>query len=140
MKKELNKHVIILRLFSIVAILFGMLTIKSGGMVLFTEGAAHQAAGNYVPFVLWFNFIAGFAYVAAGIGLWQQWDYSRYLAASIAVATVVVFIALGVHILNNGAYEIRTVVAMSARSTIWTVIALVAFFMGRRGKLNGTLV
>lgn len=52
-------------LLSIVAILFGIATIKEGGSVLFTE-AGKQAAGNFVPFVVWFNFVAGFAYVVAG--------------------------------------------------------------------------
>ena len=35
-------------------------------------GAARQAAGHYVPFVLWFNFLAGFAYIVAGVGLWMR--------------------------------------------------------------------
>lgn len=55
---------------SLFAILFGLLTLKEGGFVLFFDGPAREAAGSYVPFVLWFNFSAGFAYVAAGIGLW----------------------------------------------------------------------
>ena len=37
---------------SAVAILFGLLTLKSGGMVLFVDGPDRVAAGNYVPFVL----------------------------------------------------------------------------------------
>jgi hypothetical protein len=49
---------------------FGALTIASGGRVLFVSEAARVATGNYVPFVVWFNFLAGFAYVAAGVGLW----------------------------------------------------------------------
>ncbi len=32
--------------------------------------AARVAAGNFVPFVVWFNFLAGFVYVAAGVELW----------------------------------------------------------------------
>ena len=50
---------------SIVAIIFGLLTIVSGGGALF--GKADM--GAVVPFVLWFNFFAGFAYVVAGFGL-----------------------------------------------------------------------
>lgn len=126
-----HKHTTVFRLISLVAILFGMLTLKSGGMVLFTDGEAHQAAGNYVPFVLWFNFIAGFAYIAAGIGLWQQRRWAGNLAALIAVATVTVFMFLGVYILNDGAYEMRTAVAMTVRSGVWITIALLAFTLGR---------
>ena len=54
---------------SLVATVFGLLTIKEGGTVLFGDEAARTAAGNYVPFVLWFNFVSGFAYIIAGVGL-----------------------------------------------------------------------
>jgi hypothetical protein len=37
---------------SLVAIGFGLLTIKEGGTMLFGDEAARIAAGNYVPFVL----------------------------------------------------------------------------------------
>ena len=48
--------------------------------------AERAAAGNIVPFVLWFNFIAGFAYVIAGCGLflWKHW--AAVLSAAIAIA------------------------------------------------------
>jgi len=35
------------------------------------------AAGNYVPFVLRFNFVAGFAYVIAGIGMLKQRQWAE---------------------------------------------------------------
>ncbi|MDP6882721.1 MAG: hypothetical protein QF830_01170 [Rhodospirillales bacterium] len=56
-----------------VAAAFGLVTLKSGGEVLFFEGAGRQAAGDYVSFVVWFNFLAGFAYIvaAAGLALWR---------------------------------------------------------------------
>jgi len=52
------------------AVVFGFLTIKSGGAVLFVDGSSRQAAGNFVPFVVWFNFVAGFVYLIAGGGIW----------------------------------------------------------------------
>ena len=61
-----------MRVISLIAIGFGLLTLQEGGAVLFVDGAARQAAGHYVPFVLWFNFLAGFAYIVAGVGLWMR--------------------------------------------------------------------
>lgn len=52
-----------------VGLVFGLLTVFSGGTALFGGEAARTAVGNAVPFVLWFNFIAGFFYVLAGVGL-----------------------------------------------------------------------
>lgn len=111
---------------SLVAVGFGLLTVKEGGAILFGDDAARAAAGNYVPFVLWFNFVAGFAYVIAGVGLWMQQRWAVWLAATIAAATVITFAALGVHAYSGGAYELRTVIAMSLRTLVWVVIAAVA--------------
>ena len=109
-------------IFSVVAILFGIATIKEGGTVLFTE-LGQKSAGNYVPFVLWFNFLAGFAYIVAGIALYKLKSCSRRLVLVIAISTSIVFILFGLHILNGGAYEIRTVAAMTIRSSLWILIA-----------------
>ncbi len=107
----------------IIAVIFGIMTIKSGGSVLLFDGEARQAAGNYVDFVLWFNFLAGFFYIATGIGLWLEKAWAPTVAITIAVLTLLVFAAFGLHILNGGEYEQRTVIAMSIRTLLWATIA-----------------
>ena len=109
-----------------IALLFGLATIVSGGRALFGDEAARKAVGAAVPFVLWFNFGAGFAYVVAGIGLLLRLPWAVWLSALIAAATVLVFLAFGVHVLTGGAYEMRTVGAMALRSLVWIGIAIVA--------------
>ena len=111
---------------ALVAIAFGAATIVVGGKILFGDVEARSAAGHIVPFVLWFNFVAGFAYVIAGIGLllWKRW--AVHLSAAIAVATIAVFIALGIHIFIGLAFEVRTVGAMIIRSAVWVMIAVLA--------------
>ncbi len=111
---------------ALLAIAFGAVTVVVGGKTLFGGVEARSAAGNIVPFVLWFNFVAGFAYVIAGIGLllWKRW--AAHLSAAIAVATIVVFIALGIHIFIGLAFEARTVGAMIIRSAVWVTIAVLA--------------
>lgn len=117
---------ILTRLIGVVAILFGVLTIREGGAVLFWSEEARSAAGDYVPFVLWFNFLAGFAYVIAGLGLFALRRWSAILALAIAVATVIMFIAFGIHIAAGGAFEQRTIVAMSMRTLLWVVFSWLA--------------
>lgn len=112
---------------SLVAVGFGLLTIKEGGTILFGDEVARAAAGNYVPFVLWFNFVAGFAYVVAGAGLWLQQRWAVWLAVAIATATALTFVAFGVHIYSGGAYELRTVIAMSLRTLVWVTIAAISW-------------
>ena len=112
---------IVLRVVALIAVLFGAATIYSGANVLFGSGAA--AAGSYVPFVVWFNFLAGFAYVGAGIGIWLARPWARPLAVWLAILTAAVFAAFGAHVALGGAYEMRTVVAMTIRTLLWTGIA-----------------
>lgn len=114
------------RAMSIVAILFGLLTILSGGRTLF-NAEAQQLAGNYIPFVLWFNFLAGFAYVIAGIGLWTMKRWGLWLSFAIATTTVLVFAAFGIQIWSGGSYEMRTVGAMGLRALIWIITSAVAY-------------
>ena len=102
---------------------FGLATIVSGGRVIFGPDSARAAAGHYVPFVVWFNFLAGFAYVAAAAGIALARRWSALLSTGIAVATAIVFLAFGGHVLTGGAFEPRTVGAMVLRTAAWAAIA-----------------
>lgn len=104
------------------AVVFGVLTIVSGGRALF--GGADM--GAVVPFVLWFNFTAGFAYVVAGLGLWRGATWGRAISVAIAVATAAVFVAFLWHVWRGGPYETRTMGAMTLRLAAWGAIALIA--------------
>lgn len=110
-----------------VAILFGLLTVLSGGRALFGNEAARAAAGDAVPFVLWFNFIAGFAYVVAGIGLFLRHRPAVWVSIGILVTTFLVMSAFGLHIAQGGAFEMRTVGAMILRTGVWAAISFVAW-------------
>jgi len=109
--------------FSLLALVFGLMTIKSGASVLFFDGEARQAAGHYVPLVLWFNFIAGFVYVFAAISLWLMRPWVAWLSLLLAGSTLAIFAVLGLYILNGGEYETRTVAAMTLRSGVWIAIS-----------------
>ena len=125
-----------LKLAAVIAVLFGAATVASGGNVLFGGGA--DRAGSYVPFIVWFNFVAGFFYVAAGPGLWLRQAWAAWLAIALAVGTAAAFAALGLHIDRGGAYEARTVIAMSLRLGIWVAIAALAMrFDLSQGRCRG---
>ncbi|MDP2135890.1 MAG: hypothetical protein Q8J99_19985 [Sulfuritalea sp.] len=120
------KSIRMLKWLAIAAIAFGVLTVFSGGRALFGGMEARAELGNIVPFVLWFNFIAGFVYVLAGLALLRTKRWAAPLAVLIAVSTILVFLALAAHIAGGGAFEARTVGALSLRSLFWIVVALVA--------------
>lgn len=109
-----------------VAIVFGVLTILSGGRVLFGGEAAQAAAGNAVYFVLWFNFLSGFVYVLAGVGIAMLRRWAVWIAITIAVSIAAVYALFGLHIYGGGAFEMRTVGAMTLRLIVWVAIAIIA--------------
>jgi hypothetical protein len=117
---------LVLRAAAPVAIVFGLLTVLSGGTALFGGPEARAAVGDAVPFVLWFNFFAGFAYIIAGGGLLAHQRWAVWLSGAIFLATVLVFAAFGFHVVQGGAYEMRTVGAMTLRTFAWLAIAAIA--------------
>ena len=116
-----------LRIAAALAVIFGLATVFSGARALF--GGVDM--GQVVPFVLWFNFLAGFVYVLAGIGLWLGSARGRWLALALAVATVLVFLLFLWHVWQGGAHEPRTMAAMTLRSGFWVVVAALAAKVGR---------
>lgn len=101
------------------AVAFGLATLFEGAHTLFGGPEARAAAGNVVPFVLVFNFAAGFVYVATGLASLAARPWAVGLARALAIATLLVFVAFGVHVLLGGAFAPRTVVAMTLRTAFW---------------------
>lgn len=114
-----------------IAILFGIVTLISGGSALFVLHEIAEPAAKIVPFVLYFNFAAGFAYIVTGAGLILLRPWSPAFAAAIALVTSVVFAGLGAWILAGNAYEVRTVVAMSLRAAFWWSVSAVSIVGSR---------
>ena len=113
---------------ALLVIVFGIVTLKAGGTVLFGGPEARETAGDYVPFVLWFNFIAGFFYIIAGVRLGLGRPDTIWWAGGLALTTLLVYVAFAGHILLGGAYEMRTVAAMALRSGLWVGVTGVALW------------
>ena len=115
-----------LKVLGAIATVFGLMTLVSGGQALFLGPDRGIDMGQVVTPVLVFNFVAGFAYMAAGVGIWRGWRWAAQLALVLAILTVGMFGYLGLHILGGGSYEMRTVVAMGFRAAFWALVAFVA--------------
>lgn len=113
------------------AILFGIVTLISGGNALFVLHGAADPKAHVVPFVLYFNFAAGFVYIVAGAGLVLQRSWAPLFAAAIAASTVIVLAALGIWITVGNAYEARTIAAMSLRTVFWLGVTAVSIIERR---------
>lgn len=94
--------------------------------MLFGSAEAQTWAGNYVLFVVWFNFLAGFVYVVAAIGLWFGKGWAARLAGLIAIATAIVALGFVIVVFQGSAFELRTVGALALRFTFWAAVAWIA--------------
>ena len=106
-----------------IALVFGLVTIISGGQVIFGSDQSRAAAGDYLPAIVWFNFIAGFAYVGTAAGLASGQAWAGRLALVIAVATALAFLVFGLLVMTGAPFEGRTVGAMTIRTLLWAGIA-----------------
>ena len=114
------------------AIAFGLVTLISGGSALF--GLVDM--GAVVPFVLWFNFLAGFAYVIGGRLLMIGHRLALPVALTILIATATVFAVFGWRVFAGDAFEMRTVGAMTLRTLFWAAMVWVAMkARGRKSRL-----
>ena len=117
---------------AILAGLFGVATLVAGGSALFGGNAVRAAAGNAVPFVLWFNFLAGFAYLAGAVALWKNHSLAQPIAWGIGLATMAVFAGFAIAVWRGQPHEMRTFGAMTLRAGFWLITA---FALGRRPRL-----
>ena len=120
-----------IKVLSGIAILFGIDTLVSGGRALFELHGTENSAAKIVPFVLYFNFTAGFAYIVAGAGLALRRPWAPLFAAAIAASTIIVFVVLGIWIAVGNAYEARTIAAMSLRTVFWLGVTAVSIIERR---------
>lgn len=129
----------IVKWMAIAAIVFGAVTILSGGRALFGSLETRAALGNVVPFVLWFNFLVGFVYILAGAGLLRRRRWAVYISLFVAISTILVFAAFGLHVISGGTFETRTVGALTIRALFWIAVIIVAM-RAMKGTPNGRLM
>jgi len=106
-----------------IAGVFGLATLAASSSVLFGPDRARQLAGDVVPFVVWFNFLAGFAYLAAAVGLWRGHLWGHRLAIAIALATAGAGLVFAYVALSGAPVEPRTGMALAFRFAVWTALA-----------------
>lgn len=100
------------------AIIFGIMTIFSGGQNLFNSEVI-KTQGNVIPEILWFNFSAGFVYLLIATLVLMQKKIALRITATLSALNFVALLHLINHVSQNGAYEVKTIFAMSFRTIFW---------------------
>lgn len=114
---------------------FALLTLFLSTSVIFNLFNIREKEGNYVPFIVWANFISSILYLLAAYGLLKLKKWSTYLLAVSVVILVAAFIGLKVYISNGGIYETKTVNAMIFRITLTTIFTIASYLLLIKQKL-----
>ena len=112
------------RILAVFIFIFGLVALKAGGSVLLSE-AAQIAAGNYIPFIVWFNVLAAPFYLIIAVALWRKQECTHKLVTMLFLAHLVVDAFFIYHVQSGGLFEMRTVIAMSFRTILWGGVTLV---------------
>lgn len=115
---------------------FGLLTLFLSASVIFDLFGIRAKEGNYVPLVVWANFISSILYLAAAYGLFKMKKWPVGLLAISAVVLVAVFIGLKIHISEGGLYEAKTVNAMIFRIGLTILFAVASYFLLKDKQLS----
>ncbi len=113
-----------IRVLAALAFVFGLMTVFKAGSVLFGPQSARDSVGQFVPFVLWFNFVAGFIYVGTAVHIWLDRGCAMRGAILLTGATSVVALGFAWHVFTGGAYEMQTVGALILRIVFWAIASV----------------
>lgn len=118
------------KILSILAILFGVITIFVGARVLL-----NSSDPGYIVFkpLLIFNTLMGFMYIWAGGVIWKNTFKGKYAAKWLVTLNLIVLIAITIiFILAENIVAIDSLFAMIFRAAIWIIILFGLFFTNNK--------
>lgn len=126
----------ILKIAATVLLLFALLTLFLSSSVIFDLFGIREKEGNYVPLVVWANFISSILYLAAAYGLLKLKKWAVWLLVIAVVILVAAFIGLKIHISEGGLYEAKTANAMIFRIGLTILLAVASYFLLKNKQLS----
>lgn len=113
---------------------FGLLTLFLSTSVIFDLFGIRAKEGNFVPFIVWANFIVSFLYLFAAYGFIKRKNWTTTILGVSTLILIIAFIALNVHINSGGVYEMKTFKGMIFRTSITFIFSLLAYFTITKNK------
>ena len=108
---------------------FALLTLFLSSSVIFDWFGIRAMEGNYVPFIVWANFISSIIYLRAVFGFVTARPWTWKILGSSLVLLIFATIALQIYINSGGIYELKTPKAMIFRSAVTAIFTLAAYLL-----------
>lgn len=95
--------------------LFGLVTLFMSSAVLFDWLGIREKEGNFVPAVVWANWLCGFLYLICAYAVFKNSLRAKIPLIIALFILIAAYLYLFIHITNGGLYETKTVGAMAFR-------------------------
>lgn len=105
-------------------ILFGLVTLFMSSSVLFDWFGMREKEGNYVPFIVWTNWLCGILYLISAFGILKNKTWVKFTLLISLLILILAYFDLFIHINNGGIYETKTVGAMAFRIVVTAIFLL----------------
>lgn len=109
---------ILRRILSFIAILFGFVTVIAGTRVLVGANPGYDV---FLPLLI-YNTVMGVVYVAAGIATSRSPIYGRNIAAAISGLNILVLVMIGYLYAMKSSVAVESISAMTFRTFVWLVL------------------
>ncbi len=121
-KTKLSRYVV-----STLLMAFALLTLFLSSSVIFDWFGIRAKEGNYVPFVVWANFISSWLYLLAAYGLigLKKWTVTTLMVSFFILVGALA--GLYQHSHTGGLYETKTIGALLFRTGLTLVFAMFAY-------------
>lgn len=105
-------------------VIFGAVTLFMSSSVIFDWFGIRAKEGNFVPAIVWANWLCGILYLIAGYGIFKMRTWAKKPISIALLSLIVGSLYLFVHISIGGLYETKTVGAMAFRVVVTLLLLL----------------
>lgn len=106
---------------------FGLLTLFLSSSVIFDLFGIREKEGNYVPFIVWANFISSILYLIAAVAWIKKMKVTSTLLGISTAILALGFIGLLIHVNAGGLHETKTIGAMVFRTVLTLLFTIISY-------------
>lgn len=108
---------------------FGILTVFLTSSVLLDLFGIRAKEGNYVPFIVWINLVAGIGYIYSAFLILKSNPRATLILIGTSIIVLIGIIALHFHINSGGVYKMETVYGMRFRLIVTSVFTILSYLI-----------
>ncbi|MDP2688135.1 MAG: hypothetical protein Q8O62_12990 [Aequorivita sp.] len=123
----MKKNKIFSYVIAITLIAFASVTVFMSSSVIFDWFGIREKEGDYVPFIVWTNFIAGFLYLISAYGLLKAQKWTFWVLTGATLLLIIALIVLALYINYGGVFELKNVGAMGFRIAITFTFTVIVY-------------